>query len=188
MRAWVVAASVVSGLASVTSARADDALHRHVDRDRDGDDEPPLQLDPALRFSPVEGLATTVEDDRRSFALGSRARAEVATRVWSDGILLPGDTAGLTGWTETGRYDVELAWGIHLEVDASLMKLAPVMNGMFDRGMVASFGAAVTKYLRWGHGNWAWISLGVEHTDLVGTHDSTVPHGTTVGLRVGTTF
>jgi hypothetical protein len=175
-------------LACATSAYADDGIHRRVDADTDHEDEP-LTLDPALRFAPVEGLATTTTDDqKRSFALGPRARAELEARTWSDGFTLPGQEPGVSGWTAAGRYDVELAWGIHLEVDASLMKLAPAMNGMFDNGMVAGFGAALTKYLHWGHGNIAWLSLGVEQTELVGAHSVGVPSGTTVGLRVGTTF
>jgi hypothetical protein len=68
------------------------------------------------------------------------------------------------------------------------MKLAPQMDGMFGQGLVASFGAALTKYLRWGHGRIAWISLGLEHDEFVGDRVVGVPHGTTVGLRVGTTF
>jgi len=173
-------------LACTATAFADDALHRRLDTD-DGDE--PLQLDPGLRFAPVEGLATTTtEDDRRSFALGPRARASVEGRVWSDGVFAPDQEPGFPGWTAAGRYDVELPWGIHLEVDASLMKLAPQMNGMFGNGMVASYGAALTRYLRWGHGNLAWISLVVEHTDIVSGHDNAVPHGTVVGLRIGTTF
>ena len=175
-------------LACATSAYADDGIHRRVDADTDDKDEP-LTVDPALRFAPLEGLATTTTDDqKRGFALGPRARAELETRTWSDGFTVPGQEPGLSGWTAAGRYDVELAWGVHLEVDASLMKLAPAMNGMFDNGMVAGFGAALTKYLHWGHGNLAWISLGVEHTELVGAHSVGVPNGTTVGLRVGTTF
>jgi hypothetical protein len=167
-------------------ARADDGIHRRVDRDSDDES---LHLDPALQLAPVEGLATqTIDDQKSSFALGPRARAVVEGRVWSDGIPVPGQEPGLAGWTASGRYDVELAWGIHLEVDASLMKLAPAMNGMFEQGTVASFGAALTRYLKWGHGNTAWISLGVEHTELVGDHSVGIPHGTTVGLRVGTTF
>lgn len=182
MRSVVVALILVGA----SSAGADDGIHRRVDAD---DDEPPLQLDPALRFAPLEGLATaTVDDHRSSFALGPRARVDVEGRLWTDGVAVPGQEPGHPGWTAAGRYDVELAWGIHLEVDASLMKLAPTMNGMFDNGMVAGFGAALTKYLRWGHGNWAWISLGVEHTEFVGDHAVGLPRGTTVGLRIGTTF
>jgi hypothetical protein len=170
-------------------ARADDdspAVHAKLDRDG-----AELTLDPALRFDPVEGLATVTTDDQaRRFELGPRAHLDVDGRIWRDGMAtLDGDPdAGHAGWTAAGRYDVELAWGVHLEVDASLMKLAPAMNGMFGNGMVAGYGAALTKYLHWGHGRVAWISLGVEHTQLVGDHAVGIPAGTTVGLRVGTTF
>jgi hypothetical protein len=174
-----VAASFWAGV-----AHADNGIHAHVD------DAPQLELDPTLRFAPVEGLATyTTDVQASSFALGPRARASFEGRVWGDGIsTLDPVHDGHTGWTAAGRYDVELAWGIHLEVDASLMKLAPQMNGMFGNGTVASFGAALTRYFKWGHGRTAWISLGVEHTELVGDHAVAIPHGTTVGLRVGTTF
>lgn len=178
--------AVALALSCAATAYADDAIHRRIDADTDDE---PLQLDPSLRFAPLEGLATSTTDDHRSsFALGPRAHADVEGRVWSDGISVPGQEPGLAGWTAAGRYDVELAWGIHLEVDASLMKLAPAMNGMFGNGMVAGYGAALTKYLHWGHGRVAWISLGVEHTQLVGDHAVGIPAGTTVGLRVGTTF
>ncbi|MEO6773320.1 MAG: hypothetical protein ABI467_09875 [Kofleriaceae bacterium] len=163
-----------------------DGIHATLGAQPDG---PLLESDPALRFDPVEGLAViTAEVHANHFALGPRARVSVEGRVWSDGLPDQASDLGHAGWTAAGRYDVELAWGIHLEVDASLMKLAPAMNGMFGNGTVASFGAALTRYLRWGHGRVAWISLGVEHTELVGDHAADLPHGTTVGLRVGTTF
>jgi hypothetical protein len=176
---------VLCALAGAGVARADDGIHAKLD------DAPHLELDPALRFDPVEGPATYTTDlHTSSFALGPRARADIEGRVWGDGIATPDEVPGLghAGWTAAGRYDVELAWGIHLEVDASLMKLAPQMNGMFGNGMVAGFGAALTRYFKWGHGRTAWISLGVEHTELVGDHAVAIPQGTTVGLRVGTTF
>lgn len=177
---------VVIALLSGGVAHADDGLHRKLDT---ADDEPQLQLDPSLRFAPSEGLATyTVERQSSSFVIGPRSRADFEARVWADGFATPGQEPGLTGWTAAGRYDVELAWGIHLEVDASLMKLAPQMNGMFGNGTVAGFGAALTRYFKWGHGRTAWISLGVDHTELVGDHAVGIPQGTTVGLRVGTTF
>jgi hypothetical protein len=172
-------------------AHADDevpALHAKLDADRDG---PQLTLDPALRFDPVEGPATYTTDDASSrFVLGPHSHLDVDGRIWRNGISTPGggSEGGHAGWTAAGHYDVELAWGIHLEVDASLMKLAPQMNGMFGNGMVAGFGAALTRYFKWGHGRTAWISLGVDHEEFVGDRAVGIPHGTTVGLRVGTTF
>ncbi|HET9991831.1 MAG TPA: hypothetical protein VFQ65_25050 [Kofleriaceae bacterium] len=167
-------------------AHADDGVHRTLDT---ADDEPHLQLDPTLRFDPTEGLATyTVERHSSSFVIGPRSRADFEARVWADGFATPGQEPGLTGWSAAGRYDLALAWGIHLEVDASLMKLAPQLDGMFGNGMVAAGGVALTRYFKWGHGRTAWISLGVERTELVGNHATAIPTGTTVGLRVGTTF
>jgi len=190
-RSLTIVRSVVVALALLCGvARADDGpgIHARVDEDRDG---PELTLDPTLRFDPVEGSATVTTDDQSArFVLGPRSHIDVDGRIWRNGIPTPDDAhdGGHAGWTAAGRYDVELPWGIHLEVDASLMKLAPQMNGMFGNGMVAGFGAALTKYLKWGHGRTAWLSIGVEHTEFVGDHVVGIPSGTTVGLRVGTTF
>lgn len=173
------------------AAHADDnspGIHAKLDADRDG---PELTLDPTLRFDPVEGPATyTTEDRSTRFALGPHSHLDVEGRIWGNGIPASDEVPGVdhAGWTAAGRYDVELAWGIHLEVDASLMKLAPQMNGMFGDGTVAGFGVALTRYFKWGHGRTAWISLGVDHEEFVGNQVVGVPHGTTVGLRVGTTF
>jgi len=173
------------GLLLAGPARADDArvLHGHL-----VDDGPLLDADPALRFDPVEGVtAITAERHITGLALGSRARAGAETRVWSEGFPISDDRRTY-GWTAAGKFDVELAWGVHLEVDASLMKLAPQMNGMFGDGLVAGFGVALKRYLRWSGGRVAWIMLGVEHTEYVGDKVVGTPHGTTVGLAVGTTF
>lgn len=165
-------------------AAADDGLHAHLQSEHDAK----LDADPALRFNPIEGVtAITDESHETGFALGPHARAGTETRVFHDKFALSDDRA-LPGWSAGAHYDAELRWGIHLEVDASLMKLAPAMNGMFGNGMVAGFGVALKRYFKWSGGRVAWIMLGVEHTEYVGDKVVGVPHGTTVGLAVGTTF
>ncbi len=188
---WLLAAllATLPARGAVADDPARTTLHAHLDDT--ADTAPLLELDPALRFDPVEGLGTdVVERHRASLALGPRARLSAEATVWSNAALAEGDWDPQTqhGWTAGARYDVELAWGVRLEVDASLMKLARQGNGMFGDGMVAGYGAALTRYFHWSGGRVAWISLGVEHTEFLGDAVVGVPRGTTVGLRVGTTF
>ncbi|HEY0254621.1 MAG TPA: hypothetical protein VGC41_24005, partial [Kofleriaceae bacterium] len=106
------------------------------------------------------------------------------------GMHLDGNHDGLAGWWANAHYDVALDWGIHLEVDAEIVRLAPELNGMFDRGFTTKVSIALTRYLRWGLNNLAWISFGVETEQYVGRDrvEGIPQRGTTVGLRLGTTF
>ncbi|MFT3700000.1 MAG: hypothetical protein QM831_43045 [Kofleriaceae bacterium] len=172
----------------VSVAHADPDLRARADVDED----PPLTLDPSLRF---DTLGESVADETKSlFRISPHSVLATDVRSFTTPLSagISGDPAagGQPGWTAGAHYDVELRWGIHLEVDAAVTQLAAQMNGMFDRGRTVKTGVALTRYFHWGEKNIAWISLGVEHEDYYGDDKPiTVPQrGTTVGLRVGTTF
>ena len=181
---------LVCALAS--AARADDLTLRW-------ETEQPsttLELDPVFRTTLAEFAAATttfdtvehpVEARAIGIDLGDRTHATFTSSIWATEAE-HGLGLGSARWHASGRLDHDFGHDIHLEVDASVMALAGDFYGRYGRGTAVGAGVALTKYFHWSHGRVAWISLGVELVSFLNGAPVGVPHGSVVGLRIGTTF
>ncbi|MEO8843406.1 MAG: hypothetical protein ABI591_26460 [Kofleriaceae bacterium] len=185
MRAWLLVCVVAA------SARADDLTLRW-------EAEQPastLELDPVFQtplgmFDETAILSSPerpVEAHRIGIDLGDHTHATFSSAIWATNEDF-GLGIGSPKWHASGRLDHDFGHDIHLEVDTSIMELAGDFDGRYGRGTAVGAGIALTKYVHWSHGRVAWISLGVELVGFLNGAPVDVPHGTTAGIRVGTTF
>jgi hypothetical protein len=149
------------------------------------------ELDPLAAFigdaSRFESPEVNVESRQVGVDLGAHTHAGFSSSMWATNEEL-GFGVGVAHWHASGRLDHDFGHGIHLEVDASVMELAGELDGRYGRGTVAGAGVALTKYFHWSHGRVAWISLGVDFVTFLRGDPTDAPHGTTAGLKIGTTF